>query len=230
MKAPFLSSPLQKLTAAIMLAMITAFQTSVAQTEVRTEVQATFSSGDNTPLWLNANKYGLSSIETNNGYFRAGIFRSIACDSTSDVAFAYGADVAVTSHFTSRFVIQQAYGEIRWHYGVLTIGSKEQPVELRNQQLSTGPQTLGSNSRPYPSVRVALPDYWEIPFAKGWVGIKGHVAYGIQTDGRWQRDFTDVDAEGSLSMTLESSVIQVEAGLQGTVVVQRFNTEVGGQS
>ena len=29
----------------------------------------------NTPLWLNANKYGLSSLEKNNGYLRASVIR-----------------------------------------------------------------------------------------------------------------------------------------------------------
>jgi hypothetical protein len=209
--------------AAMMLGAMLAFLPCVAQTVLRTEAQATFSSGDNTPLWLNANKYGLSSLETTNGYLRAGIFRSMECDSARKVAFAYGADVAVTTHFTSRFVVQQAYGEMRWLRGLFTIGSKEQSVELRNQQLSSGPQTLGSNARPYPSVRVALPDYWDIPFTKGWVGIKGHIAYGIQTDGRWQRDFTEEQSKFT-----EHTLVHTKAGyLRIGKPEHAFTAEIG---
>ena len=87
-------------------------KSEVAQTEIRTEAQITTTSGDNTPLWLNANKYGLSSLETTNGYVRAGVFRSMDRDSLRKVAFAYGADIAVATHFTSRLIIQQAYGEM----------------------------------------------------------------------------------------------------------------------
>ena len=36
----------------------------------RAEIQATASGGDYNPLWLNANKYGLSSLKNTNGYLR----------------------------------------------------------------------------------------------------------------------------------------------------------------
>jgi hypothetical protein len=37
--------------------------------------------GENTPLWLNANKYGLSSLEKENGYLRASLQRPLSVDS-----------------------------------------------------------------------------------------------------------------------------------------------------
>ncbi len=49
------------------------------------EAQATISSAQ-TPLWLNANKHGLSSLEKTNGYLLAGIERPLATDSTADGA------------------------------------------------------------------------------------------------------------------------------------------------
>lgn len=36
------------------------------------ELQGSFSSGT-TPLWLNANKHGLGSLERDNGYLRGGV-------------------------------------------------------------------------------------------------------------------------------------------------------------
>ena len=38
-------------------------------------------SNEKTPLWLNANKYGLSSLEKNNGYMRAAVIRPLRADS-----------------------------------------------------------------------------------------------------------------------------------------------------
>ena len=38
------------------------------------EANASASGGNYSPLWLNANRYGLSSVEKQNGYFRAGLF------------------------------------------------------------------------------------------------------------------------------------------------------------
>ncbi|MCR4601979.1 MAG: capsule assembly Wzi family protein [Prevotella sp.] len=162
-----------------------------AQLELSAETQLTASDGSATPLWLNANKYGLSSLDDVNGYLRAGVFRHQDEDSTRRWRLGFGADVAVASGFTSTMVVQQAYGELGWLKGLLTVGSKQQPMELKNQELSTGSQALGINARPVPAIRLSLPDYWDVPYTKGWLGLKGHISYGMFTDDKWQKDFTN---------------------------------------
>lgn len=153
------------------------------------ETQVTVSNNV-TPLWLNANKYGLSSLRDFNGYLRAGVERPIAVDSARRWALGYGIDLVAPLHYTSNFIVQQAYAEARWLHGTLTVGSKQYPMELKNNTLSSGSQTLGINARPVPQVRLALPEYWVVPFTKGWVSLKGHLSYGMMTDDSWQHDFT----------------------------------------
>ena len=153
------------------------------------ETQGSFSHGK-TPLWLNANKYGLNSLEETNGYVRGSIIRPLQADSIRNWGIGYGVDVAVPVNYTSHFILQQAFIEGRWKYGVLSIGSKEYPMELKNNQLSSGSQTLGINARPVPQVRLALPEYWIPPFGNGWIRFKGHISYGWMTDNHWQQDFT----------------------------------------
>ena len=153
----------------------------------RVEMQGSVSDG-NTPLWLNANRYGLSSLESQNGYIRASLERKTNDDRRWDVG--YGLDIVAPVNYTSKAVVQQAYGELRWLKGALTVGSKEWPMELKNARLSSGSQTLGINARPVPQVRLALADYWTLPFANGWLHLKGHVAYGMMTDDNWQHEFT----------------------------------------
>ena len=155
----------------------------------RAEMQATVSGGDHNPLWLNANKYGLSSLKNSNGYVRGAIERPLSLDNGRKWGVGYGLDVAVAAGFTSKLVVQQAYVEARWLKGTLTVGAKEQPMELKNQELSSGSQTFGINARPVPQVRLALPDYWTIPHTKNWLALKGHIAYGKTTDDGWQKDF-----------------------------------------
>ena len=157
--------------------------------QYRAEMQGTLAGGDHSPLWLNANKYGLSSLKKANGYIRGAIMRPLSNDDGRRWGVGYGADVALAAGFTSTLVIQQAYIEARWLKGVLTVGAKEQPMELKNQELSSGSQTLGINARPVPQVRIALPDYWSIPGTRNWLALKGHIAYGMTTDDRWQKDF-----------------------------------------
>ncbi|MCD8282845.1 MAG: capsule assembly Wzi family protein [Prevotella sp.] len=160
-----------------------------ANLEIAAEAQGSLSDGV-TPLWLNANKYGLSSLEETNGYLRVSALRPAERDDARRWRWGYGVDVAVAGNYTSTLVVQQAYAELAWGHGLLSVGSKEEPVELKNNRLSSGSQTLGNNARPVPQVRLSLPDYWTIPGLKRWVHVKAHIAYGRFTDDRWQRHFT----------------------------------------
>ena len=190
----------------------------------RAELQTTLSSGDNTPLWLNANKYGLSSLKTTNGYLRGAVYRPLSADDGRKWGVGYGADVAVAAGFTSKLVVQQAYVEGRWLKGVLTVGAKEYPMELKNQELSTGAQTLGINARPIPQVRLALPDYWTIPGTHNWLALKGHIAYGKTTDDNWQKDFT-----GQHNKYTEGALFHSKAGYLriGNAEKVLFSLELG---
>ena len=136
-----------------------------------------------TPLWMASNHFGLGSLKTSNGYLRASVMRPLTQDSTRHWGLGYGVDLALPHGFTSKFIVQQAFVDFRWHHGLLTIGAKEQPMELKEQQLSSGSQTLGINSRPIPEVRISLPSYWVVPFTGRWLRLKGHIAYGISTEG-----------------------------------------------
>ena len=135
------------------------------------------SCGDNTPLWLNANKFGLSSLDKNNGYARGSLIRPLRTDSGFKWGVGYGVDVAVPYNFTSNVVVQQAFVEGRWLHGILSIGSKEYPAEMKNNELSSGGQAVGINARPVPQVRIALSDYWTLPFTGGWSTSQDH-SYG----------------------------------------------------
>jgi len=78
----------------------------------RAETGVSFSGGEHTPFWLTANKQGLSSIEKNNGYLRAGVFRELEND--TPFSYAFGADLAVAYNFTSTFVVQQLYVDLKY--------------------------------------------------------------------------------------------------------------------
>ncbi len=157
--------------------------------EYHVETQVSLSKG-HTPLWLNANKYGLSSLSAANGYVRGSVIRPLSADSARRWGIGYGLDVAVPLHYTSQVVVQQAFAEVRWLHGVLSVGAMQRPMEMKNQTLSSGAQTLGINARPVPQVRLALLEYWTVPLTRGWLHFKGHIAYGRMTDDSWQHDFT----------------------------------------
>lgn len=166
------------------------------------EAHASLSNG-RTPLWLNANKYGVSSLNSQYGYARfkgqyskvysEGKYTLDACvDAIVPVGFR---SVTENSKSTTHFLLQQAYVEGRYALGELTVGAKQQPMELKNNLLSSGSQTLGINARPIPQVRIGLHDYWTIPYTRQWLSFKGHMAYGVMTDGAWEEEFAKANSK-----------------------------------
>lgn len=187
------------------------------------ETSGTFSDGAHAPLWLTANKYGLSSIERNSGYLRGGVFRSALNDSTRHWDIGYGADLVVPANYTSKFFVQQLYADVRWLKGTLTVGQKQQPMQLKNNELSSGSQTYGINARPYPEMRLALPDYWEIPYTRGFLSFKGHIAWGIFTDGNFQEDFAKGHGDYDQHVLMHTKAGYFRIGKKE----KPFNAEIG---
>lgn len=181
-------------------------QTLTEGLEQTYELQLSASSGQ-TPLWLNANRYGLSSLSEGNAYVRGRVERRLEHDDAKEWGVGYGLDLVVPYHYTSDLVVQQFYAELRYRRAVLTVGQKEQPMELKNPWLSSGSQTLGINARPVPGVRLSVPEYWVVPGLRQWVALKGHLSYGVMTDGGFQRDFT-----GGISRYGEGEWLHTKAG------------------
>ena len=197
--------------------------------EYKVESQVTIGSGDHSPLWLNANKYGLSSVDKSNGYLRAALQRPLACDSLKKWGLGYGVDLAAAYNNTSSFIVQQAFVEGRWRKSTLLLGSKELPMEMKNQELSSGSQVLGINARPIPQIRIAYPDYVDVPLMARWVQFKGHLAYGWFTDNGWQKDFTSQKSSYTEDVLFHSKAGFLKIGKPGSPFSGEIGMEMGCQ-
>ncbi len=172
--------------------------------------------GDNTPYWLTANRQGLTSAERNSYYGRygidyGGIFKN------NNFGYRISGDIVTAHNSNADFFVQQLFGEISWQWLTLSIGSKEHFSETRIHptqyagsriignkvnkwfpnlhynnltMLSSGGMTYSGNSRPIPQVRLEIPEYIPFPWTKGWLKIRGHIAYGRFTDDSYQEKFT----------------------------------------
>lgn len=159
--------------------------------EYKAEAVGTFSfNSRHTPLWLNSNKYGLGGVKESNGHIRAGVFRNYGNDSTRKWKIGYGADLAVAYNYTGDFIVQQLYTDFGYKKLFLSVGAKERHANLKNDELSSGSQTFGINARPIPEVRIELPEYISISNKCKWFALRGHIGYGITTDGNWQKSFS----------------------------------------
>jgi hypothetical protein len=148
--------------------------------------------GDNAPFWFTNNRYGLGTTDNYSGLARVALWRDVETDSLWFWRTGYGIDLASPINSENGyFCIQQAYLDIEWKMLRLSLGQKERPSELKNPFLSTGGMTLGINARPIPQVRLEMPDFWAIPGTRGIFSFKGHIAYGMYTDAKWQKKFNN---------------------------------------
>ena len=156
--------------------------------EYNVEANITASNGD-APFWLTANRYGVTSTQGSNGYLRASLIRNAQTDSTHKWRIGYGADLTVGYNQESTLFVQQLYADFQYKLVNLTVGAKQEPMAFKNAELSTGSQTLGINAHPVPAIRFSLPQYWNISGKGNWAAIRGHISYGLLTDGGFQQSY-----------------------------------------
>lgn len=171
---------------------------------------ASLSSGESTPFWLVNNRQGLSSLKKSNGYLRAGIFKKAHTDCRFD--WEAGADLVADYGFTSKFIVQQLYGGVRYRSLSLTVGAKEWTNGVVDSRLSSGDMFLSQNTRPIPQVRIEMPDYRYVPLTKDWLAFRGYFSMGIYTDGRWERDRAYPEAPWVKNLLLHTKGIFLRGG------------------
>lgn len=151
------------------------------------EVRATFSGGENTPFWLTNNLQGLGSPEKNNGYVRAAAFKDI--DKSEKFSWGAGVDLVGGWRQTAPFSIHQLYGEVKYRSLGAMLGSKEIWGDFNNPRLSSGNLLYSGNAMPVPQLRIGIFDYAPFWGTKGWLSVKGYIAYGMFTDSKWQKSW-----------------------------------------
>ncbi len=171
-----------------LLFLLPAFVTQAQILKENYEFTGTLGSGDYAPFWHQSNRQGVVGYKDNSTYARIGLAGEHTF-SNKEIGLDWGADLVVGDNLTSRVFIQQGYIDFSWKRINLSLGQKERWGEFYNPRLSTGSLVEGGNARPIPQVRIELPDYWNIPGTGGWLGIKGHIAYGWFTDENWQKEF-----------------------------------------
>ena len=154
----------------------------------RVELGGTAGGGTYAPLWFTANRYGISSVEPNSGYLRAGITydRQLKRNWRIEAGF----DLAGGINHESDVQLHQMYADFSWKMLTLSVGSKERPgFPLdKHATLSSGMLVEGMNTQPIPQIRGEIKNYLNIPGTKGWLAFKGHIAYGALAENNWQKN------------------------------------------
>lgn len=174
------------------------------------EFAVSLSDGAHNPFWLQANRYGFSSLERNNLWLRLSAFKDM--DRESRFSWGAGIDMGVGHRTQSTFMPQQLYAEVRYRCLDAMIGAKEISDGFLDQDLSSGSLTQGWNAHPIPQVRIGIFDYANVWGCKEMFAIKGHVAYGMFTDDWWLKRWASKDYDYTLGTMYCSRAIYFRGG------------------
>lgn len=152
------------------------------------ELSGQAGSGDFAPLWLTSNRHGVASPYTNSGYERISAIRDFSSDSTRNWRRSYGLDLLFSQNAQSWFMLHQAFFELRYKKVGVYAGIKERDIDLRNNDLTSGELSMGTNAAPHPMIMFDA-DYFSIPFTNKWWKWRGRVGLGFTTDGKWQKSW-----------------------------------------
>ena len=197
----------------------------------KAELRISAGGGDYAPLWAVSGEYGLSSQKINSGYLRLGAFHDL--DKTKRFSWGAGVDMAVGYGMQSVFFPQQLYGEVKYRCLNAMLGAKEISDGFVNEELSSGGLTYSNNAHPIPQLRVGIFDYADFWGCKGYLGVKGHIAYGAFTDNWWVKRWANKDYNYSLSTLYCSRALYFRLGnerefpLTGEIGME-MATEFGG--
>ena len=159
----------------------------------RVETLGEVSNGELSPLWFTANRFGTMGVADKQANLRTGLFGSKKFKHNWKIDT--GVELVGGSETTSKFWVHQAFFDVSWKKLNLSIGNKERfdfPL-TKNTALTSGWMVEGMNTRPIPQIRLSIDDYLPIPGMKNWLAFKGHLAYGWFTDGKWQKDYVDIN-------------------------------------
>ncbi len=149
----------------------------------KAEIGINTAAGDHNPFWFVSNRFGMSSIDKQNGYLRLSAFKDL--DRNKRFSWGAGVDLGVGYGFSSVFLPQQLYAEVKYRCLDAMIGQKEITDGFLNDRLSSGALTYSNNARPIPQLRVGIFDYANVWGCQDMFAIKGYIAYGLFTEDWW---------------------------------------------
>jgi len=151
---------------------------------------ATVASEDFMPFWLIANQYGTikdrkNDLSTDLYLHNQHIFNRGRNDS---LQLSYTFDVYNNNHFED-FTLVEANTKLRYRGWELRLGRYREIIGEVDPSLSTGSLGISGNALPIPKISIAVPEYKDFPFTKGWLQFKGLFSHGWMGNNRYYQSY-----------------------------------------
>lgn len=169
----------------LVLLILTPLNTS-AQSHTSLTTQALFTTGDQTPFWLQSNRHGIFSPNGNQwiSRFQSHQLRNLS----SKMTLTAGADLVARPGLNSVIYFNQGYIKLNGYGFELSAGRFHNSSPINDPELSMGSLGVSHNAIPIPQIRLGLADWTSIPFTNDFIELKGHIAHGWLGSRRYIND------------------------------------------
>ena len=134
-----------------------------------------------TPLWLHANQFGITPVQGSYLAGQFGLYRKYSHSIAKKRLFDWsaGAELAAYAGPVSNLFLTDAFVAGKLGGLELSIGQRKETGGLMDTTLTSGSLSLSGNSRPYPRIQLALPQFVSLGFTGNFVAFKGSYSDGL---------------------------------------------------
>jgi len=143
-------------------------------------VESALSTGQ-VPFWLHANRFGTVPVRGSYAAAQIGLTKLASRPGTQKKFFAWsaGIELAAFAGPQSALFLSDAYLAGWVGPMELSVGQRRETVGLMDTTLTSGSLSMSGNSRPYPRLQLAIPQYFPLGFTRDFVAVKGTYSDGL---------------------------------------------------
>ncbi|WP_295127592.1 capsule assembly Wzi family protein [uncultured Chitinophaga sp.] len=169
MKQPFL------ITTLLLLFSICAHAQFSDSLQIRVGTNGTVATKDYQPLWMGAKRFG--TITDQKADASTFIRLTNKHELQHDFYINYGVSLYNNNHFRD-VLLEEGYVKAGWRKLEFRAGRYEEIIGEMDKDLSSGSLGVSGNALPIPKLSLAIADYIEVPYTKGFVQFKGQFSHG----------------------------------------------------
>jgi hypothetical protein len=147
--------------------------------EANVGILATATSGNQIPFWMRSNQFGSVPLEGLSTSLIANLQRSYQKGSNKKlVDWGMALDLRLNAGENFEVIPIQAYVKARLGAFQIKAGRSKDISGLVDSTLSTGSFALSGNALGIPKIELSIPNFFDLPFLKRLIAIKGSFSHG----------------------------------------------------
>ena len=181
---------------------------------------ATFASQDYQPFWIISNRWGSvverkadasMYLDFSNSHVIGDRESNTDEMGVDPITLSYGFTGLLNNQF-NKGVAQQAYGRLSFRGWEFSAGRIKNQIGEQDRDLSTGSLGVSQNALPIPQIRLAITEWRNVPWTRGFARFKGSFSHGWMGGDRYLSD--GFYHEKSLYVQILRNKLKLYGGLQ----------------